>query len=119
MTDNINYKQNTCIKFYWHESQSYFGCLINSNICMFSCIGQQGYLIPRHVRIYIFLANWFYHALKRIMLIFYTRNTYQNICKIKYASCFSLISRIRVIFRAAGTSTVDSLRKREQLTREI
>lgn len=44
---------------------------------------------------------------------------YQNICKIKYASCFSLISRVRVIFRAAGTSTVDSLRKREQLTREI
>lgn len=46
----------------------------------------------------------------------------RNMCKMRYASCFSLIPRVRVIFRTAGTSTVvgnDSLRKRKQLTREI
>lgn len=80
------------MKFYWHKSRSYFNCLINSNVCIFSCIGEQEYLIPRHTRIYIFLVNQFYHALKYMyMLTSYIRNTHRNVCRMRYASCFSLI----------------------------
>lgn len=67
-----------------------------------------------------FLANRFYHGFK-----IYNANIEKyilHVCKMRYASCFSLILRARVIFRAAGTSTVvgnDSLCKCEQLTREI
>jgi len=68
------------MKFYWYKSRSYFGNLINSNVYIFSSIGQQEYLIPRHVRILHFFSRkpvLSHFEILYIMLMSYTKSAYE------------------------------------------